>query len=210
MATQTPNLGLTLPIGTENVSRQVINDNNTIIDTAVGDTNGAIAKLQEGLAIIVDGDTCSVAVPVGGYAYIKNNTHSLTEGLYKNTSASAFPTSGGTADNTVFTAVSGGGLNAIIEQFAISDTANYTEHSPASVPANSSYTAPKTGWYVVGCISTTTTSAIWYLDSNRTQVLLASGANTTTYTIILLKEGTTLYTRSGSTYSYNVNGYYQI
>lgn len=67
----------------------------------------AVSALQEGLAIIVDGDTCSTAVPVGGYAYIKNNTHGLTEGLYKNTSASAFPTSGGTADNTVFTAESG-------------------------------------------------------------------------------------------------------
>lgn len=36
MATQTTNLGLTLPIGTEQVSRQVINDNMTAIDNAVG------------------------------------------------------------------------------------------------------------------------------------------------------------------------------
>ena len=35
MATQSPNLGLTLPIGSENVSRQIINDNNLIIDGTI-------------------------------------------------------------------------------------------------------------------------------------------------------------------------------
>lgn len=70
---------------------------------------------QSGLAIIVDADTASMAVPVGGYAYIKNNTHGLTEGLYTNTSSAAFSASGGIADGTVFTVVSGdgGALNAI-------------------------------------------------------------------------------------------------
>jgi len=36
MATSTTNLGLTLPVGTENVSRQVINTNMSTIDTAIG------------------------------------------------------------------------------------------------------------------------------------------------------------------------------
>ena len=36
MATQTTNLGLTLPEGTENVSRTVINTNNELIDAAFG------------------------------------------------------------------------------------------------------------------------------------------------------------------------------
>lgn len=36
MSIQTPNLGLTLPTGPENVSRQIINDNNTIIDGKMG------------------------------------------------------------------------------------------------------------------------------------------------------------------------------
>ena len=70
-----------------------------------------IATLREGVAIIVDGDTASVAVPVGGYAYIKNNTHGLAEGMYKNTSSSAFPVSGGTANSTVFTTVPTGAVN---------------------------------------------------------------------------------------------------
>ena len=36
MATQTPNIGLTLPIGTEHLSRSIVNNNNTIIDTKMG------------------------------------------------------------------------------------------------------------------------------------------------------------------------------
>ena len=73
---------------------------------------------QDGIAIIVDGDTASVAIPVNGYAYVKNNTHGLTEGIYQNTSTSAFPVSGGTADSTVFTTIPIGALNA----FLVSET----------------------------------------------------------------------------------------
>ena len=36
MATATPNIGLTLPVGTENVSRQLINGNWSLIDTEFG------------------------------------------------------------------------------------------------------------------------------------------------------------------------------
>lgn len=40
MASTTPNIGLTLPTGAEKVSRQVINDNNTIIDGKMGAVPG--------------------------------------------------------------------------------------------------------------------------------------------------------------------------
>ena len=39
MATTTPNLGLTLPIGSEKVSRQILNGNFSLIDTAYGTLN---------------------------------------------------------------------------------------------------------------------------------------------------------------------------
>ena len=39
MSSQTPNINLTLPTGVEKVSRQIINDNNTKIDTAIGTLN---------------------------------------------------------------------------------------------------------------------------------------------------------------------------
>ena len=68
--------------------------------------NGALNAMENGIAIIVNGDTCATAVPPGGYAYIKNNTHGLAEGLYRNKSNSAFPTSGGTANSTVFESAS--------------------------------------------------------------------------------------------------------
>lgn len=79
---------------------------------AVAANTASIGHIEEGIAIIVNGDVASAAVPVGGYAYIKNNTHGLTEGLYTNTGASDFPTTGGTADSTTFTAASGA-LNAL-------------------------------------------------------------------------------------------------
>ena len=44
MATSTPNLGLTLPIGTEKVSRQIINENMVKIDTAFGDAMGTTMR----------------------------------------------------------------------------------------------------------------------------------------------------------------------
>lgn len=46
MSSQTPNLNLVLPVGTEKVSRQIINDNNTKIDTAVGLNSTAISNLN--------------------------------------------------------------------------------------------------------------------------------------------------------------------
>ena len=86
----------------------------------------AIAKNEAGLAIIVTGDSCTQAVPAGGYAYIKNNTHGLTEGLYRNKSSSSFPTSGGTANSTVFEAVSDGGLNALNSKITSMDFGYYS------------------------------------------------------------------------------------
>ena len=72
----------------------------------IANNTASIGHIEEGIAIIVSGDVASSAVPVGGYAYIRNNTHGLTEGLYTNTGASTFPTSGGTADSTTFTSAS--------------------------------------------------------------------------------------------------------
>lgn len=71
----------------------------------------AETNIEKGIAIIVTGDTAATAIPAGHYAYIKNNTHGLTEGLY--TAIAAFPATGGTADSTAFSPVNVGGLNDI-------------------------------------------------------------------------------------------------
>ena len=64
------------------------------------DTTEAI---ENGIAYIVDGDNSTTTIPAGSFAYLKNNTHGLSEGLY--TANSAFPTGGGTAaDSSTFTA----------------------------------------------------------------------------------------------------------
>ena len=83
----------------------------TSVKQTLTNVDADIEKTQSGLAVIVDGDTCSAPVPADGYAYIKSNTHGLANGLYKNISGSAFPVSGGIADNTVFSEVPDGGLN---------------------------------------------------------------------------------------------------
>ena len=44
MATTTTNLGLILPIGTENVSRQIINNNMQAIDDKFGNVDAAVGR----------------------------------------------------------------------------------------------------------------------------------------------------------------------
>lgn len=119
---------------------------NTPISTNLVNLDNQNTILQEGIAIIVDGDTASVAVPVGGYAYVKNNTHGLTEGVYKNTSSSAFPVTGGTADATVFTIIPDGGFNQIPKIETVSVTA---------INQNASVQAYKYGYVLIVVIPST-------------------------------------------------------
>lgn len=80
MSSQTPNINLTLPTGAENVSRQIINDNNTKIDTAIGTLNGNLTKSIKSVCPIAEGNTHSAFV-AGNIIYIRNHP-TLTEGSY--------------------------------------------------------------------------------------------------------------------------------
>lgn len=115
MSSQTPNLNLVLPVGTEKVSRQIINDNNTKIDTAVGANSTAIAKVQNGLAFIVGNtNTTGSTLAVGQFIYVKGHS-TIAEGLRKVTasiSANGNITTSNTSECTE------GGLNAINGQIA--------------------------------------------------------------------------------------------
>ena len=102
------NGNVTIPNATQSVSGVMSTADKTKLDGLP-----ASAAVPGSISIIVDGDAAGTAVAPGQYAYIKNNTHGLAEGLHRNKSSSAFPTSGGTADSTVFEAVSGGGMNAL-------------------------------------------------------------------------------------------------
>lgn len=124
----------------------------TDLQDDVQDLQTAVAGLSggaDGLAYIVTGDTANAAVPAGAYAYIKNNTHSLTDGYYQNTSASSFPTTGGTADSTVFTAVSSEGiLNALNNKLSYLD--NVVTGVPVDISGysdvNNAYVCPADGY----------------------------------------------------------------
>lgn len=110
-----------------------VQDDITALQTAVAGLSGA-----DGLAYIVDGDTATAAVPAGAYAYIKNNTHSLADGYYQNTSASSFPVSGGTADSTVFTAVPAEGvLNELNNKLIKHDTLTGTTDASGNLSITS-------------------------------------------------------------------------
>lgn len=105
--------------------------------------NRAVAK-ADSIAIIVDGDTAGTAVSAGQYAYIRNNTHGLKEGLYRNKSSSAFPVSGGTADGTVFEAVPGGGFNNLLTDYMV-----ITNHYITTGETSETQSAPTYPWELI-------------------------------------------------------------
>ena len=113
--------------------------------------NTSITALENGIAIIVTGDNASAAVPVGGYAYIRNNNHGLAEGLYINSSSSAFPATGGTADNTVFTAVADGALNALNSKI-IDELVTETKSWEQGVAGQTFGTYTKSGYTLIGVL----------------------------------------------------------
>ena len=123
MATTTQNLGLIKPAGTDKIRIAQINSNMDTIDTKMGPvgntplqtqaTNAAssISSLQSGMAIICNNNT-HAAIASGQYAYVRNHS-SLAEGLYQATAAIA---ANATLSTSNLTAVSGGGLNALLGQ----------------------------------------------------------------------------------------------
>ena len=68
----------------------------------------AIANLQDGLAIVADGNT-HAAIASGQFVYVRNHS-SLVEGLYKATAAIA---TNGTLSTSNLTADASGGMNAL-------------------------------------------------------------------------------------------------
>ena len=103
-----------------------------VLSDMTGKIEDAKAIIGSGISIIVDGDTATSAIAPGEYAYIKNNTHGLAEGVYYNSSSSSFPVSGGTANSSVFSIPAKGGLNQLqngqeASNSKISDVRNYIE-----------------------------------------------------------------------------------
>lgn len=104
--TQTTNIGLKKIDGSENW-RKIFDYHNDSADK----TDSAVAAVQDGLAIVANGNT-HAAVAEGQFVYVRNHS-TLAEGLYKASSAigtnAALSTSNLTADGS-------GGLNDLQEQ----------------------------------------------------------------------------------------------
>ncbi len=85
--------------------------NNGTAGKELQNLNGAINSNEHAIGVVVDGDTASPSgVSAGAYVYVKNNTHGLSDGMY--ITKTAFPTSGGTANSSVFEAASYGAMNS--------------------------------------------------------------------------------------------------
>jgi len=147
MATQTSNLGLTKP-GYDEAADVVpaVNNNMDILDEKMGAVPAntsvqaqitanaqAIAKLDESIAIVSNGNT-HAAIAAGQYVYIKGHG-TLAEGLYTANSAIS---ANATLSNSNVTAVSGGGLNALNNKLKtgifriVVDTTNQNKQITAS------------------------------------------------------------------------------
>lgn len=128
MSSQTPNIGLTLPTGSENVSRQIINENNTKIDTAIGGKAG-----QELLGYKENGNTASQAIADGSFVVWKGDLYKANGSISQGTAFSG----------SNLTAVPSGGFNDLQGQVnTLSDSiVKYLDTSitlSAELPANSS------------------------------------------------------------------------
>jgi len=74
MSSSTPNIGLTLPVGGENVSRQIINENNTKIDNYAGTLN---SKLLKPITVTVD----PITNASGSYNHTTSGVTLITEDM---------------------------------------------------------------------------------------------------------------------------------
>ena len=104
----TANLDLVKPAGTDHALVSVLNQNSDKIDAFAGKTNAAMASVQDGIAIVADGDT-HAAIASGQFVYVKNHS-TLAEGLYRATAAIATDAALSTSN---LAADASGGMNAL-------------------------------------------------------------------------------------------------
>lgn len=123
MATNTTNLGLIKPAGTDKVRIAQINQNMDILDEKIGPVGNTSVQDQiiandSGMAIVSTGNTHS-AITSGQYVYIRSHS-TLAEGLYKANSAIS---ANATLSTSNVTRVSSGGMNDLKGQFEDEKTA---------------------------------------------------------------------------------------
>ena len=123
----------------------------------LGDDKLDLPVLQQAFAIIANGDT-HAAITNGDYVYVKNNTHSLADGLYR---ATANVAANGSVSSSNMTAVSNGGINALNNKIT------NTIKSLGSISASSSKTFTTTtyGKFLVFTIGGGNSQGAWIVNS---------------------------------------------
>lgn len=164
--TPTPNIGLRIPLGTDPASVDDINYNSNLIDTKLGavgndsvqdqidtlstNTTQTLGKVQDGLAIVANGNT-HVAIPADYFVYVKGH-NSLSEGLYKNTSGSTIAANA-TLSTSNLTADDDGGLNSVYSTLN-SKIEPFFNASAEWINNTDVDTIQKTGLYPIGAGNT--------------------------------------------------------
>ena len=138
--TYTDNLNLQQPDFDDDALITVINNDMAIIDQAV---NG----VQDGLAIVANGNT-HVAISAGQFVYVRNHT-TLTEGLYV---ASSNIAANATLSTSNLTADSAGGLNALNSNFENNKWKIYRETSSFNPSTGYTFTRGQADRMLVGFV----------------------------------------------------------
>ena len=117
--------------------------------------------LQDAMAIIADGDT-HVAISAGEYVYVKNNTHSLSDGLYQ---ASAAVAANGAISSSNMTAVAKGIGNKLNNVNVTNVAQSFSDKSLTNNTSTTigSFTLEK-GHYIITITANWTSNANGYRD----------------------------------------------
>ena len=132
MATNTTNLSLIKPAGTDKVRIAQINQNMDILDEKIGPVGNTSVQDQiiandSGMAIVSTGNTHS-AIASGEYVYIRSHG-TLAEGMYKANSAIS---ANATLSTSNVTRVSSGGMNDLKEQIDSLNSNKANKNAPIS------------------------------------------------------------------------------
>ena len=186
MATQTPNLGLTLPVGTENVSRTVMNGNNTLIDTFAGNVNTAMDQMGSNLGILEIGDTATHAIAKGEYVTWKGASYTADAAI------SIGETLAATGGSKNLTACDKGIANALNSKTFFPDSSNIlVNHNDEAMTLN--YTA------TVDCYIIAWSTSTSFILNNVTIVNPIVGSNFSFSILSMpLKAGDSIKTNGGN------------
>ena len=170
--------------------REIFDAHNESVDAL----NSNIAKLQNELGIVCDGNKCTVSATTGQYIILKNSTISgCADGLY--TAAQAIPAN--TAITSAYlAAVSNGGLNALNSKLENYNGITLTPAENVTINTN------KTETIIAGrlvfmrlCINTTATKPAWAdlvltsINVNQTPARMFNGDNLAPLTTTVYMDG---------------------